>query len=976
MLMPINDEIKVIDSDSIHLILEELAELLPSQGPIDVFIHHNTLHGLEHLSFFEAIETGAKIFDARSYLEENQYLEFYHENRIQSVDLDYILEKLEIDSKKFPIIKRILLNVPFAKTFQQIKWLLRESFLELPEDSETLAAAVSWIQSSKLQEEIKFLEKINRQSATGLRSLLQATISEGQRHEIIKEALWSRCLLAVVAENILPDQNVVEKNSLIIEKVNPFLIRFCEEYLDLGQATVAMPNRATGLLNSFYNLVKSSEIYLPDWLSSVSCSIEKYQSQKPEDILLEIITKKGLNSVEAKELIFSEVLALKGWAGFISSAEQNPHYLHHLAGEIKPSLMEFVTLRIILADLAEVFCRKELSLQREIVDRSTLNKFDHLYQLAYHLYLVVVDAREVKKSLTDSLYLDQILAQLNLVPQLKRQKIWHLAYEENIYRRALQAIQSCEPGDSSSPEIIAQMVFCLDDREESIRRHIEKQSSSIQTFGTAGFFGVDAIYQSISGEQAPFCPIVIKPTHIIRQKPKESSNQRLVNLQKRQQVNLHFNNYLSRFSGSIFHGWLMTIIGIFSLFPMLFSILFPRLRKPFSKFFDLDGMLTTELSDLEMVIPVTSEDPSEIAGYTELEMADRVANLLQTIGLTKEFGKLIIFYGHGSSSRNNPLKSAYDCGACGGRPGRMNARAIAMMVNRVGVRELLKNYHSIVLPEDTFCIGAYHNTCNDQVQYYDLDLLPESHIVFFAGIKELMNKACKSNSLERCRRFGQVSVQTPLAAYREVNSRSQTLAEPRPEYGHAGNALCFVGKRSETKNLFFDRRAFLVSYDFQEDPKAQILTNILKAIVPVCGGINLEYFFSALDNEVYGAGSKLPHNIVSMLGLMNGTCSDLRTGLPQQMIEIHEPVRLLMVVSCELSQLQEAILQDPTVTRMIHGQWIRLICWDQSQKLFFDYDSDGLFKVKSVEQIALPVTENYLTKIIKRSDNLDFLRIR
>jgi uncharacterized protein YbcC (UPF0753/DUF2309 family) len=70
-----------------------------------------------------------------------------------------------------------------------------------------------------------------------------------------------------------------------------------------------------------------------------------------------------------------------------------------------------------------------------------------------------------------------------------------------------------------------------------------------------------------------------------------------------------------------------------------------------------------------------------------------------------------------------------------------------------------------------------------------------------------------------------------------------------------------------TKNLFLERRAFMNSYDYSIDPEGNYLFNILKAAAPVCGGINLEYFFSRVDNQKLGAGTKLPHNVMGLLEL-------------------------------------------------------------------------------------------------------------
>lgn len=118
-----------------------------------------------------------------------------------------------------------------------------------------------------------------------------------------------------------------------------------------------------------------------------------------------------------------------------------------------------------------------------------------------------------------------------------------------------------------------------------------------------------------------------------------------------------------------------------------------------------------------------------------------------------------------------------------------------------------------------------------------------------------------------------------------VEERAEHLAQPRPEYGHCTNAVCYVGRRDAVRGLFLDRRAFLVSYDATVDTDDTFLKGQLGAVILVCGGISLEYYFSFVDNEGYGCGTKLPHNVTGLVGVMNGQSSDLRTGLLWQMVE-------------------------------------------------------------------------------------------
>src|SRR6202035_6147237 len=97
------------------------------------------------------------------------------------------------------------------------------------------------------------------------------------------------------------------------------------------------------------------------------------------------------------------------------------------------------------------------------------------------------------------------------------------------------------------------------------------------------------------------------------------------------------------------------------------------------------------------------------------------------------------------------------------------------------------------------------------------------------------------------------------------------------------------------------------SYDVTQDPQDRSLAESLAAVVPVAAGISLEYYFSFVDNDRYGCGTKLPHNVTGLVGVMDGHASDLRTGLPWQMVEIHEPVRILFLIETTPDRLSRVI---------------------------------------------------------------------
>lgn len=204
--------------------------------------------------------------------------------------------------------------------------------------------------------------------------------------------------------------------------------------------------------------------------------------------------------------------------------------------------------------------------------------------------------------------------------------------------------------------------------------------------------------------------------------------------------------------------------------------------------------------------------------------------------------------------------------------------------------------------------------------------------------------------------------------------RTEDLAQVRPEYGHATNAVAVVGRRALTRGLFMDRRAFLASYDPETDEDGVLLTRILQAVGPVCAGINLEYYFSFTDRTGYGCGTKLPHNITDMLGVMDGHASDLRTGLPWQMVEIHEPVRLLTVVESPLSRLQDALARLPVVDRLIKNRWIQLAVLEPGTKEIRLF-RNGQFEPYEPENPGLPLAPSSLAWYQGKRGHLDYARI-
>jgi uncharacterized protein YbcC (UPF0753/DUF2309 family) len=279
------------------------------------------------------------------------------------------------------------------------------------------------------------------------------------------------------------------------------------------------------------------------------------------------------------------------------------------------------------------------------------------------------------------------------------------------------------------------------------------------------------------------------------------------------------------------------------------------------------------------------------------------------------------------------------------------------MANRPEIRILLAE-RGIEIPTDTWFVGSEHNTCNEIIDWYDVNEIPNERADALKKLQQELQHAQKMSAHERCRRLASAPKNpTPSKALFHIQERATDFSQARPELGHATNAFAVVGRRALTQGAFFDRRAFLISYDPTQDPEGKTLEGILLAVGPVGAGINLEYYFSTVNNERFGCSTKIPHNITGLFAVMEGASSDLRTGLPRQMIEIHEAMRLQIIVEAKTSVLEQIYARQPSLSELIGGGWVHLSAKDPDSKDIFIFERGIGFVRWQAEKQDLPVYE-------------------
>ncbi len=960
--------------ENLRAAIIKATDLLPAQGPITAFVFDNTLRGLEDLPFHQALKRGSELFGCQPYLSIERFIEKLRNGRITEADLSAVLADDLGESAdepilglctrrelRFAMLKHPLKEAPAA----ELRWFIAEAdamrkFLpDVPPQAQEAALQDTrdWVADNGPEKVLngKSLESLGAyKKRTGTAALTELRL----------KCLWELCRRMVEATSQQTQRPKFVRHRDAVKAVtledsdllvNEILIRFSAAFVDQGLAEWVLPHREDGFLSAFIKIYGRPGGPPSPWTHGLVEELDRiafHQLGALDSIALSLDAL-GVSEEETSEFITATLLALRGWAGLLWQNETRSDRVPIPVP--KDTLIEFLAVRLVLerfalkhvsheylsfndslGDLREFCVNKLCSATATSTETTAANdttavtrserdeaRAFSLFQVAQFLgwplgKLATLTAEEMRTLVTE----------VESFESLERRRIFHLAFERNYRQRALNAVSSQTKQRAQRVQGVKfQAVFCIDAREESFRRHLEETDSHVETFGAPGFFCLPIYYRGLGDAHfSTLCPIVLRPQHWVIEEPVYSMSDVEGRRATARRAIGSAGHSVSKGSRNMVRGAVITAsLGVLASVPLVTRVLFPRLT----------AKIRRQAESLVKPVPVTrlrmerlDEKASSTEtgfGFTLPEMANFGERILRDIGLVNGFARLVMFLGHGSVCQNNPHKSAYDCGACSGMAGMPNARALSAMLNDPRVREILAT-RGINIPPETHFLGGLHNTGDDTITFTDVDFLPRSHRPEFEAAKDILDEACLRNSHERCRRFYSAPLTlTPQEAHLHVEDRTEDLAQVRPEFGNSTNAMCYVGRRSRVSGLYMDRRCFMHSYDHTtDDADATILGRILGAVVFVCAGINLQYLFSYVDSPGWGSGTKLPHNITSLLGVMDGAASDLRTGLPWQGVEIHEPVRLLFVIESTPENLTKIMDRNAVVGRLIRNEWVQL----------------------------------------------------
>ncbi len=515
-------------------------------------------------------------------------------------------------------------------------------------------------------------------------------------------------------------------------------------------------------------------------------------------------------------------------------------------------------------------------------------------------------------------------------------EVWQVALEAG-YQRDLARRLRAGGGDPAAPAPDVQAAFCIDVRSEPLRRALEAASPGVRTLGFAGFFGVPAAYTPLATRaRRPQLPGLLAPSVEVADAITsagmtaaigDAAAQVAAGQSRRTRFALAEQwQGAGRWPGAAFsYVEAAGLAYVGKLGGWLRPGRHARIRD------DLAGLAPRYRA---LCRP-------RVVGLDPRARAALAAKVLRSMGLAEDLAPLVLLVGHGSQSANNAHASALDCGACCGQTGEVNARSLAQLLNDPKVREGLKDL-GVSIPVGTWFVAAMHNTATDEIEGFDLDLLPPDARRRWEDLRPVLDRAGDRARRERAPRLRLDPLAPRDRLLDRFRRRANDGAETRPEWGLAGNASFVIAPRGRSLGVALEGRSFLQDYDAKADADGSLLEQGMTAPMLVAHWINWQYHASTCDPARLGSGNKVLHNVVGgTLGVFEGNGGDLRIGLSRQSLcdgdrWVHEPLRLTVVIDAPGASIEAVISKHPTVRNLLDNGWLHLWRFDGDELLRYE----------------------------------------
>jgi uncharacterized protein YbcC (UPF0753/DUF2309 family) len=549
---------------------------------------------------------------------------------------------------------------------------------------------------------------------------------------------------------------------------------------------------------------------------------------------------------------------------------------------------------------------------------------------------------------------ERVLAQAERA--LLADEVWQVALELGYQRPLLARLSPQVKAPPAPPATVeVQAAFCIDVRSEPLRRAMESTWPGIRTLGFAGFFGLPVAYTPLATEaRRPQLPGLLAPAMEVQDQichgPEPVADPVLTAAaaqarHERLAVGEQW-RAASRWPGAAFSYVEATGLGYLGKLG--------RWLQP-----STDDRPRDDLHGLPARYkPVCRPQLADADVGTRSALAARV---LRAMGLARHLAPLVLLVGHGSQSANNAHAAALDCGACCGQTGEVNARTLAWLLNDPAVRKRLRT-EGVQVPAETWFVACLHNTTTDELEPFDLDVMPPAARERWERLQSVLMQASDQVRRERAPKLGLNAHAPQRELLTQLRRRANDGAETRPEWGLAGNAAFIIAPRARTAGVTLDGRTFLHDYDALHDADGSLLELLMTAPMLVTHWINWQYHASTCEPALLGSGNKVLHNVVGgRIGVFEGNGGDLRIGLSRQSLHdgqrwVHEPLRLTVVIDAPVEAIERVIGQHEVVRQLVDNGWLHL--WQWGTRTLRRYDAGQWHPMDPDETAWSPLQDN------------------
>ena len=480
--------------------VEQASRWLPHQGPLGVFIHHNTLETWEHLPFHEALDAARNATGARVRLRLAELRPMLADGRIDPGDLDAAFDQVaperEAVASGLPTAAELAWGLlvhgrhsshwrirafqvaegrpdPFvavldARTLHSLAMAGRRALSFDPEGTVALITG----STDPEERDLRMRRQVGAESLDELLGVCRD--SDLRAAELGYAVLQGTVLAGLPPRERTPSR--VSDQSAVDRAVDEVLLPPLQARLDLGQASW-LPPVEPGLLS--LGVLVLERRYR-----------EVLDSSGARELARLVATRCGLGEPESGRAVARSVLVRPGWAGALVMAD------HHDLGRLE----ELAALRLAATWLEARERGLDVPATLLPAGEPVPGPVERAARLAQALvrHRVGIDLlrrltaeqwTRLEKTV-DSFTDDMAAAVLQEARDRSARRHWLVALD-GARRRSPEA----------TPARRVQVLLCIDDREESFRRALEELGGqAVETFGVAGHFGLALLWRG-AGEQ-------------------------------------------------------------------------------------------------------------------------------------------------------------------------------------------------------------------------------------------------------------------------------------------------------------------------------------------------------------------------------------------------------------------------------------------------------------------------------------------